>query len=119
MGNKSKILHPFGAVDSVALTAGGAQAVTISNQLTFIDGITTRQTAATTLNLTIGAGVKKGALIYLSRECNHATAGNRAFTFGTGITADVHTPADEKEVHRSFIYDGTNFVPMGALYVEA
>ncbi len=113
------IRYPFGELQTETLSAGGTQAITITSQLTLIDGITTKQTSATTLNLTIAAGVKPGAIIYLSRECNHGTEGNRAFTFGTGITADTHTPATAKEVHRAFIYNGTVFMPLGALYVEA
>lgn len=113
------IKHPFGAIDTFTLGAGGTQAITIKNQVTMIDGITTAQTSATTLNLTIDAEVKPGAILYLSRKCNHGTGGNRDFIFGTGITADTHQPANAKEVHRTFIYNGTVFVPMGAFYVEA
>jgi hypothetical protein len=115
------IRPPFGPPEyaTVELTAGGEQAVAINCQMTIIDGISVPQTSATTLNLTIGAGVKPGAILYLSRECNSGTAGNRDFIFGTGITAETHQPATAKEVHRAFIYNGTAFVPMGAFYVEA
>jgi hypothetical protein len=113
------VKHPFGGVSTVALTAGGTQAVTINNQLTLIDGETVKQTTARTLNLTIGADVKPGAIIHLAVECNDATAGNRNFTFGNGITADVVQPVNAKELRMSFIYNGTAFIPMGAKYDEA
>ncbi len=115
----TKVLHPFGAVSTVALTAGGAQAVTIDNQLTLIDGETVKQTTARTLNLTISDDVRPGAIIHIAVECNDATAGNRNFTFGTGITADVIQPVNQKEMRISFIYNGTAFIPMGAKYDEA
>jgi len=115
----STIKHPFGAVDTKTLTASGVQAVAITDQLTVIDGITTLQTAATTLNLTIGSEVTVGALLHIRRKTNHGTAGNRAFTFGDGITADAYTPADDKAWFATFIYNGTAFVPAGAIYVEA
>jgi hypothetical protein len=115
----SKIFHPFGAVDTVALTAGGTQAITINNQLTLIDGETVKQTTARTLNLTIGARVRAGAIIHLAVECNDSTAGNRDVIFGTNITCDTIRPADQKELRISFIYNGTAFIPMGGKYEEA
>jgi hypothetical protein len=115
----SKIFHPFGAVDTVALTAGGTQAITINNQLTMIDGETVKQTTARTLNLTIGVGVRAGAIIHLAVECNDATAGNRNVIFGTGFVCETLQPVNVKELRISFMYNGTAFIPMGGKYEEA
>ena len=112
------VLFPFGAAaQTVTLTAGGAQAVTINNMFLFIDGLTTASTAARTINLTIGSGVRIGAVIVVSTKSANATTGNRDLIFGTGITADKITPAQNKDAYQAFFYDGTGFVPMGAHYV--
>jgi len=54
----AQIKYPFGDADSKTLSATGAQALTIDDNLTVIDGVTTQATGNRTLNLTIDAEVK-------------------------------------------------------------
>jgi len=104
------IKWPFGAAGTASLSATGAQAVTINNELTIIDGVTTQATGNRTLNLTIGGGVKAGAMIFVKSKSNAV----ETLTFGTGCTAPVSTGVAGKTKTVSLMYDGTNFVQMGA-----
>lgn len=104
------VKYPFGTADVVALTATGAQAVTIDNQLTIIDGVTTQATGNRTINLTISSEVQRGAIIL----CELKTQGTETTTFGTGIDAATITGVAGKTINQSFMYDGSNFVAMGA-----
>jgi hypothetical protein len=116
------INYPFGNATAETLAAGGTIAITISDQLTFIDGLTTKQTTARTLNLTISDTVRAGAMIFLKWECNTATAGNRNFIFGTGFNAETCPtlqPPTAKECAKAFIYNGTEFDAMAAHVEEA
>lgn len=106
------VSYPFGKLDSVALSATGAQAITVSEQYTVIDGVTTAATGNRTLNLTIGDGVVSGARIFLKNK----TAGLETTTFGTGFTCPVNTGATGKTFCAEFVYDGTTFKPVGAPY---
>lgn len=99
------IKYPFGFADSVALTATGAQAITIIDTMTFIDGVTTEATGNRTLNLTIDASIKAGAMISAKWKTN----GSETFTFGTGMTGVTHTGSAGKIYNALFIYDGTTF----------
>lgn len=104
------IKYPFGTVGTATMTATGAQAVTIADQLTIIDGVTTEATGNRTLNLTIGSEVTAGAIIVVQSKSN----GTETLTFGTGITSAVSTGVAGKTINQSFIYNGTAFVAMGA-----
>jgi hypothetical protein len=101
---------PFGAVTSSALSATGAQAVTIQNELTLIDGATTQATGNRTVNLTINAMVKAGAMI----QANIKSAAVETCTWGTGMTAPVMTGVAGKTKSVLFVYDGTTFKQAGA-----
>lgn len=105
----TQIKYPFGAADSKALTATGAQAITIDDDLTIIDGVSVVGTGNRTLNLTINAEVKAGAKILLKAK----TAGVETTIFGTGITAPTITGAAAKTKTQAFTYDGTVFLPDG------
>jgi len=104
-----EILWPFGLADEQAMTATGAQAITITDRLTLIDGVTVQATGNRTLNLTIGSGVPTGAIIHVTDK----TAANQTLIFGTGITSATITGASGKTHVQSFIYTGTAFVAMG------
>ncbi len=100
-----------GAPATASFTATGTQTITIANQLTIIDGVTTQATANQTLVLSIGAFVKSGAIIHLARK----TAATETLTFSTGITDVVNTGATGKTFAGAYIYNGTTFYPMGEL----
>lgn len=102
--------YPFGAADTLTITATGTTAATITNQLTYVSSITTL-TGNATLNLTIDAQVKAGAVIHLIVK----TTATETFTFGTGFaTTPVVTGVAGKTWCQSFMYNGTSFYLMSA-----
>lgn len=105
----AQIKYPFGDADSKTLSATGAQALTIDDNLTVIDGVTTQATGNRTLNLTIDAEVKAGAKILLKSKTN----GTETTIFGTGISSVTITGVAGKTKTQGFTYDGTNFLPDG------
>lgn len=104
-----KVKFPFGPADTLTLSATGAQALTIENELVIVDGVTTEATGNRTLNLTIDAGVKAGAKLFVKSKTN----GTETTIFGTGMQGATITGAAGKTKTVLFIYDGTNFVEAG------
>ena len=102
----AEIKYPFGACDVVTLSATGAQAITITDNVTIIDGVTTEATGNRTLNLTIASSVGAGALIYAKLKTN----GTETTIAGTGMTFTTITGAAGKTKTKTFIYDGTAFL---------
>ena len=105
----TQIKYPFGLADEQALTATGAQALTIDDNMTVIDGVTVEATGNRTLNLTIDSEVKKGARILVKSKTN----GAETTIFGTGITAPTITGVAGKTFTQGFTYDGAAFLPDG------
>jgi hypothetical protein len=103
------ISYPFGDMASTALTATGAQAITISEAVTYLDGVTVEASGNRTLNLTISAEIKAGAMIYLASKTN----GTETTIFGTGFTAPTITGEAGKTYTQAFYYNGTVFYPVG------
>jgi len=106
----STIRSPFGTPETIALTATGAQAVTITNDSTIIDGVTVEATGNRTINLTIGTDVNIGAQILVQSKTN----GTETTIFGTGITTATITGVAGKTINQLFMYNGTAFVAAGA-----
>ena len=106
-----KVKHPFGNLETIALTATGVQAVTISEAVTQIDGVSTVATGNRTINLTIASDIDAGAIIYVSSK----TTATELLTFGTGITSAVITGVAGKTINQAFMYNGTAFVATGAI----
>lgn len=104
-----KVKYPFGAADTLSLSATGAQALTIDNQMTVIDGVTTVATGNRTINLTINSLVKTGARIFLKLK----TTGTETTVFGTGMSGATITGVGGKTKTVECVYDGTNFVMAG------
>lgn len=104
------IKSPFGAATVVALTATGTQDVTIDNQVTIIDGVTTIATGNRTINLTIDSEIKAGAIIQVRSK----TTGTETTIFGTGIDGITFIGVAGKTLCKAFLYDGTTFTSMGA-----
>lgn len=88
---------------------GATLAVTIAKHETVLKPA--ELTGAVTINLTIGATVKKGAKLVL---VTLADGSNRVVTLGTGFDAAAadYTNTASTTFARSFIYDGTAFIPM-------
>lgn len=106
------ISHPFGAVETIALSATGSQAVTIQNGFTIIDGVTTQATGERTLVATIVANVKAGAVILVKTK----TATTENTVFSTGFTAPTYAGESGKTFCNFLLYDGTTFKPMAVAY---
>jgi len=105
-----EIKYPFGPADTKTLSVTGAQALTITDQLTIVDGVTNIATGNRTINLTLDSELKAGAMLIVQNK----TDATETLTFGTGITSAVQTGVAGKTHNQSFIYNGTAFVAMGA-----
>lgn len=103
------IKWPFGAAETIALTATGAQALTVTNNMTIVNGVTTAATGNRTLNLTIAATVTAGARMFVKSK----TAATETTIFGTGMSGATITGVAGKTKTVEFIYDGNNFVMAG------
>jgi hypothetical protein len=105
-----KVLWPSGpGTASAALTATGAQAVTVTDMFFVINGVTTEATGNRTINLTIDSELKPGAQLLVKSKTN----GTETTIFGTGMQGATITGVAGKTKVVSFIYDGTNFVEAG------
>lgn len=101
----NNIKSPFGTVDVLALSATGAQALTIDDESVIIDGVTTIATGNRTLNLTINAEIKPGAVIFLKNK----TTGTETSIPGTGMTGPTITGVAGKTFCVQYVYDGTTY----------
>ena len=104
--------YPFGAATTVALSATGAQAITIDNIVTYIDGVTTIATGNRTLNLTIDSEIGAGARIFVASK----TTGTETTIAGTGMTMPTITGAAGKTKVTELFYNGSGFVATSAGY---
>lgn len=103
----SAVKWPFGLADtSQPLSAVGAQAIVIANDLTIIDGVTTIATGARTINLTIPADLTPGARIIVKSK----TTGVETTIFGAGCIAPTIVGVAGKTKTQELVFDGTNFV---------
>ena len=104
------IRSPFGAAEVKALTATGAQAIEITNDLTVIDGVTVQATGNRTLNVTISEQAKsRNPRIFVASK----TAATETTIFGTGITAPTITGVAGKTKVQEFVYVLGAFHPVG------
>lgn len=105
----TQIKWPFGEADTKVLTATGAQALSIDDNMTVIDGVTVEATANRTLDLTVDSEVKAGARLFLKSKTN----GTENTVFGTSITAPTIAGSAGKTKTQGFTYDGIAFLPDG------
>lgn len=104
---KEEVLFPLGDVQEPAYAA--TLAVDVEQMETFLQPA--ELTGALTINLAVNAQVTKGAKLHLKLD---ADGTNRTVTLGTGFdaaAADITVTANTV-VFKSFVYDGTAFVPM-------
>jgi len=106
-----KIVWPEGEADKISPAAvSGAIAVTIENQFTIIE--TTTLTGNATLNLTIDAQIRKGALLKVLSKTN----ATESLTPGTGMTGPAYAGVAGKTKSQSWYYDGSTFKPDGVAF---
>lgn len=97
---------PFGEAETLTLSATGAQALTVNNWLTYVDGKTTEATGNRTLNLTLGDELKVGARIIVAAKTN----GTETTIAGTGATFVTVTGGAGKTKCFELVYTGAGFV---------
>lgn len=108
------VAAPFGQADeTIVLTATGAQAITVTDYLTLVDGVTTEATGARTINVTLGDDLKVGAMLIIQSKSN----GTENNVFGTNITGPTVAGVAGKTLNFTFVYNGTAFV-QSALHVQ-
>lgn len=105
----SKIEVVFPTSEKQTVAASATIAVDVERVNTIIDLGTLA--AAATLNVTVGASVPVGAILVVKAKSD-ATA--RDITLGTKLTGPAIAGVISKTKTASFIFDGTNFVAMGA-----
>jgi hypothetical protein len=106
--------YPFTVAPDVETVAAAETTIakTVTKDLTIIDCSTTATTANKTLNLTIGSDIKFGSLLYIDWT---ASGGTRTLTLGTNITDIAWAVGTGQRYVGWFFFDGTGFVPMGAV----
>jgi hypothetical protein len=100
--------YPFGDCDYKNPAHAAAQAVTITEQMTILEPAIA--TANVTLNLTIDAQVKRGAMLIVKFK----TTATETLTFGTGCDSAVITGVAGKTQVQALVFDGTLFVGITA-----
>jgi len=105
----ANVKWPFGLADTQVLSATGAQAISVANDLTILDGVTNIATGSRTVNLTIPNDLKPGARILVKSK----TTGTETTIFGTGCIAPTITGVAGKTKTVELVYDGTNFLAQG------
>lgn len=103
------INYPFGAAQSFTCATSGTVAVTINNQLAYMSAVPTL-TAATTLSLTAGSGLKAGAMVLVAVK----TTSTEVTTLGGSVVAPAVTGVAGKTWSQAYLYNGTYFYPCGA-----
>ena len=106
----TQIKWPFGEADTKALTATGAQALVIDDNMTIVDGVTVEATGNRTLDLTVNSEVKAGAKLLVKSKTN----ATQTTVMGTGIDGPNIVGSAGKTKTQGFTYDGTVFLPDGA-----
>ena len=103
---KNEVLFPFTEKQAPAYAA--TLAVTIKQMETFLQP--EQLTGAVTINLTVDAQVTKGAKLHIKLA---ADGTQRVATIGTGFDAAAPdlTVGASATVFKSYVYDGTAFVP--------
>lgn len=101
---------PFGDASVVQLSATGAQALSIQNDMTIVDGVTNVATGNRTLNLTVSPDVKAGAIILVKSK----TTGTETTVPGTIMSGPTVVGVAGKTMAVTYIYDGAKFTAAGA-----
>ena len=109
-GNISSVMFPFNDAEVLALTATGAQALTINSHGTVIDGVSTPGTADRTLNLTPGSGLRVGAIVFVRTE----TTGTENTVFGTNVNGVDYAGVANNTLTTLLVYNGSSFDQFGA-----
>lgn len=100
---------PTGSSTALTVAAGGTTAITVVNNMNHVASIPTL-TANAVFSVTASSQLKAGAIILLTVK----TTSTETTTFAGSIVAPVVTGAVGKTWSQAYLYNGTNFYPMGA-----
>lgn len=113
---EAQVQYPFGAASFPAVTVISkvtAQAITVSNSLTYIDlGTIDTNKVLTVSAASVGAYnsaylIQKGAMLFIKATSDGVA---RSLTPSTGFTGVVLTGTISKTKVMQFIYDGAHFI---------
>jgi hypothetical protein len=107
---EQEVQFPFGNADVQSLAYAATQAVTVKNQMTILSFAIL--TGDTTLNITVGQGVRNGARLLLIVP---ATANADDLTLGNNIDAPVIVGVAGKTKTQEFVLYNGKFYPAGAI----
>lgn len=88
----------------------GTTALTITNKMSHVASVPTL-TAASTISLTAGTGLKAGAIVSIAVK----TATTSAISFAGSAAAPTFTGVTNKTFAQGFVYNGTSFYPVGTV----
>lgn len=103
------INYPFGAAQGFTCATSGTVAVTGSNQMIYMSAVPTL-TAAATISLTAASSLKAGAIVLVAIK----TTSTEVVTYGGNLKSLNDTGSVGKTWSKAFLYNGTNFYPMGS-----
>ena len=109
ISGSNTIDYPFGDIATETLTATGTQAISITEQVTYIDGVTTKATGNRTITLTFATNVRAGARIFVASKTNTT----ETTIFSTGCTAPTITGEAQKTYCVELFYNGTTAYAAG------
>jgi len=105
----AQVQWPAAKATSITIAASGTTAITISNNMSYVATAPTL-TAAATISLTAGTGLKAGAIVFVAVK----TTATEVTTFAGSAIAPAVTGAAGKTWTQGLIYNGTSFYPLGA-----
>ena len=108
----SNPVFPFGPATVVTLASAATVAATVNNTVTVIN---LALETACTLNLTLGAGLKPGSMLYVNVGSD-GTARN--LTPGTGMTGTAVAGTINKKKIATYVYDGSTFKHIGTQQID-
>jgi len=100
---------PNAASTDLTIATSGTTAVTVINNMNHVASVPTL-TANAVFSVTASSQLKAGAIILLTVK----TTSTETTTFAGSIVAPVVTGAAGKTWSQAYLYNGTNFYPMGA-----
>lgn len=100
---------PTGASTPITIAVSGTTAATVVNNMNHVASIPTL-TANINFSVTAASQLKAGAIILLTVK----TTSTETTTFSGSIVAPVVTGVAGKTWSQAYLYNGTNFYPMGA-----
>lgn len=90
----------------LALSAVGAQALAVNNNMTIVDGVSVVATDDRTLDITADPGLEPGATLIVKTK----SVSTETLTPGMGIKGETITGVAGKTQVAHYVYDGSCFI---------